>query len=238
MVRSLFFYIIFYFGIVLIFIIGIPALLLPNNIILWLGKISGYWLILCLKFLLNTKIKVIGKENIIQDENYFIACAHQSIFETFFLQTIFKSPIFILKKELLKIPIFGWHLKKINSISIERNKTTKENLGFYDNILNIIQHTKRPLIIFPQGTRTPSEIKIPFKKGVGRIYEQLNLKCLPIALNSGNTWPKNGKLNPNKEIIISILQPLMPGIGEKKFLFKFLNLVSYTKLYKLPLNYR
>ena len=206
MIRSLLFNIFFYFGIIIIFIIGIPALLIPNNIILWLGKISGYWLVICLKVFLNIKINTIGKENIIQNENYFIACAHQSIFETFFLQTIINSPIFILKKELLKIPVFGWHLKKINSISIERNKTTKDNLGFYDKIINTINKTKRPLIIFPQGTRTSSEIKVPFKKGVGRIYKHLNIKCLPIALNSGNAWPKKGTLIANKKITISIFK--------------------------------
>ena len=58
------------------------------------------------------------------------------MFETFFLQTIFNSPVFILKKELLKIPIFGWYLKKIGSISINRNKISKENLGFFDDISN------------------------------------------------------------------------------------------------------
>ena len=235
MLRSLLFYTIFYLGIIFIFIIGVPALLLPNKIILILGKLSGYWLMLCLKLILNTKIEVIGKNNILKNENYFIASAHQSIFETFFLQTIFKSPIFILKKELLKIPIFGWHLKKINSISIERNKTTKENLGFYENIINIIKKSNRPLIIFPQGTRTPSEIKIPFKKGVGKIYENLNMKCLPIALNSGNTWPKNGKLIPNKKIIISILKPLMPGIDKNKFI-KTLEESIYQEIDKINLS--
>ena len=235
MLRSLLFYTIFYLGIIFIFIIGVPALLLPNKIILILGKLSGYWLMLCLKLILNTKIEVIGKDNILKNENYFIASAHQSIFETFFLQTIFKSPIFILKKELLKIPIFGWHLKKINSISIERNKTTKENLGFYENIINIIKKSNRPLIIFPQGTRPPSEIKIPFKKGVGKIYENLNMKCLPIALNSGNTWPKNGKLIPNKKIIISILKPLMPGIDKNKFI-KTLEDSIYQEIDKINLS--
>ena len=235
MLRSLLFYTIFYLGIIFIFIIGVPALLLPNKIILILGKLSGYWLMLCLKLILNTKIEVIGKDNILKNENYFIASAHQSIFETFFLQTIFKSPIFILKKELLKIPIFGWHLKKINSISIERNKTTKENLGFYENIINIIKKSNRPLIIFPQGTRTPSEVKIPFKKGVGKIYENLNMKCLPIALNSGNTWPKNGKLIPNKKIIISILKPLMPGIDKNKFI-KTLEDSIYQEIDKINLS--
>ena len=218
MIRSLLFNIFFYLGIILIFLLAIPTLILPNNIILWLGKICGYWLIFCLKFFLGTKIRVFGKENIIKNENYFIASAHQSIFETFFLQTIINSPIFILKKELLKIPVFGWYLKKINSIAIERNTTTKENLGFINNIINTIKYTKRPLLIFPQGTRTPSEIKTPFKKGVGRIYELLKMKCLPIALNSGNIWPKNGSLKANGIITISILKPIKSGINKEIFL--------------------
>ena len=96
MFRSLLFNIFFYSGIILIFLLAIPALILPNNIILWLGKICGYWSIFCLKFFLGTKIKVFGKENIIENENYFIASAHQSVFETFFLQTVINSPIFIL----------------------------------------------------------------------------------------------------------------------------------------------
>ena len=67
----------------------------------------------------------------ITNNKFFIASSHQSMFETFFLQTIFNSPVFILKKELLKIPIFGWYLKKIGSISINRNKTTKGKSGFF-----------------------------------------------------------------------------------------------------------
>ena len=237
MFRSLLFNIFFYSGIILIFLLAIPALILPNNIILWLGKICGYWSIFCLKFFLGTKIKVFGKENIIENENYFIASAHQSIFETFFLQTIINSPIFILKKELLKIPIFGWHLKKINSIAIERNTTTKENLGFIDNIINIINNTKRPLLIFPQGTRTPAELKIPFKKGVGRIYELLKMRCLPIALNSGNVWPKNGRLKTGRTIIISILEPIESGINKEVFL-KNLEEIIYNEINRInKLNY-
>ena len=127
MLRYFFFNIFFYTGVIVVMVVAIPALIMPNNIILWLGKVLGNWAVFCLKFFLKTKINVIGKENIIKNENFFIASAHQSIFETFFFQTIINSPIFILKKELLKIPIFGWHLKKINSISIERNTTTKEN---------------------------------------------------------------------------------------------------------------
>ena len=136
----------------------------------------GHWSALCLRIFLSTKIIVKGTENIITNNKFFVASSHQSMFETFFLQTIFNSPIFILKKELLKIPIFGWYLKKIGSISIKRNKTTKENLGFFEQISRLINTSNRPLIIFPQGTRLPPEDRSPFKKGSGRIYEELKIK--------------------------------------------------------------
>ena len=155
---------------------------------------------------------------IILGENFFIACSHQSMFETFFLQTVFNSPIFILKKELLSIPIFGMYLKKIGSISIDRNKTTKENLGFFDNILNSINNSNRPLLIFPQGTRVSPLERTKFKKGIARIYEALKVNCQPVAVNSGLVWPKNKPLTTNKTITISILKPLKPGINKEQFL--------------------
>ena len=140
------------------------------------------------------------------------------MFETFFLQTIFDSPIFILKKELLKIPIFGWYLKKIGTVSIDRNKITKDNLNFFDQISTLIKKSNRPLIIFPQGTRTHPEDRMPFKKGAGKIYEKLNIQCQPVAINSGYIWPKNGIKKANLNLIISILPPIAPGLNKERFL--------------------
>ena len=178
----------------------------------------GYWTGFCLKFFLSTKISIKGGENIIRDRKFFIAASHQSMFETFYLQTIFNSPIFILKKELLFIPIFGWYLKKIGSISISRNKVTKDNLGFFENISRILSISDRPLIIFPQATRVLPTERPPFKKGVSRIYEDLKISCQPVAINSGYVWPKKGNKTSNKEIIISILKPIDPGLDKEKFM--------------------
>ena len=218
MIRNFLFSIFFFSGIILVCIIFLPTLFLPQNIVIFGGKIMGHWSAICLRFFLSTKIIIKGKENIIKNEKFFIASSHQSMFETFFLQTIFNSPVFILKKELLKIPIFGWYLKKIGSIYIDRNKITKENLGFFDQISYLIRSSNRPLIIFPQGTRLTSEDRTPFKKGAGRIYDELKIKCQPVAINSGNVWPKKGKLKPHKNLTISILKPIESGLNKDIFL--------------------
>ena len=122
MIRNYLFSILFFTGIVFISIIFLPTLFLPKYFVLLGGKLMGYWTSICLRLILSVKIFIKGKENIITNEKFFIAASHQSMFETFYLQTIFNSPIFILKKELLLIPIFGWYLKKIGSISIKRDK--------------------------------------------------------------------------------------------------------------------
>ncbi len=218
MIRNILFSIFFFSGIILISIFFIPSLFLPQKIALLGGKIMGYWSSFCLKFFLSTKITIKGSENIIHNEKFFIACSHQSMFETFFLQTIFNSPVFILKKELLFIPLFGWYLKKIGSISIKRDTITKDNLNFFNNILKTVKETDRPLIIFPQATRVSPHDRSPFKKGVARIYDNLKIYCQPVAINSGNVWPKTGYKIPNQEITISILKPIMPGLEKNNFL--------------------
>ena len=218
MIRNVIFSIFFFSGIIIISLVFLPAFFLPQKIVLIGGKLMGYWTSFCLKIFLSTKIIIKGKENIINNEKFFIASSHQSMFETFYLQTIFNSPIFILKKELLLIPIFGWYLKKIGSISIKRNKITKDNLGFFEDISKMINNSKRPLIIFPQGTRVLPDERTPFKKGASRIYEELKITCQPVAINSGFVWPKKGSKNSHRTITVSILKPISSGLTKEEFI--------------------
>ena len=218
MIRNALFSIFFFVGIIIISIMFLPALLLPRKITLLGGKLMGHWAGFCLRVFLSVKISIKGKENIITDQKFFIAASHQSMFETFYLQTVFNSPVFILKKELLRIPIFGWYLKKIGSISINRNKVSRDNLGFFEDILRTVNSSDRPLIIFPQGTRVLPEERPSFKKGATRIYQELNIACQPVAVNSGYVWPKKGKKNSHKTITVSILTPITAGMDKENFL--------------------
>ena len=231
-IRSLLFTILFYLTLVLVFVLAIPTLILPSKSTLVCGKILAHMIIYLLRFVLGVKVTFSGIENLNKNERFFVASAHQSLLETFILQAPLQYPIFILKKELLKIPLFGWYLKKIGSIEIVRDTTTKENLNFFDKINKNIKSNKRPLLIFPQGTRVNFGDKQPFKKGAGRIYEALNLPCVPVALNTGKVWPKKSFLKYNYDIKILFLEPIKPG-KDKNIFIKDLETTIYSSIDKL-----
>ena len=231
-IRSLIFNIFLYLGIILILVLATPTLFLPARFALYCGKFLAYYIILILKIFLNTKVVFHGLQNLKKVDAFFVASAHQSMFETFVFQAPLDYPIFILKKELLKIPLFGWYLRKIGSIEIIRETTTKDNLNFFDKIKQSVYKNNRPLLIFPQGTRVKFNEVVPFKKGVGRIYDTLSLPCIPVALNSGKIWPKNSFLKYPGDIHVSFLEPIEPGM-EKNVFSKLLEEKIYSEMKKL-----
>ena len=216
--RSLLFNIFLYLGIALASLVASLFLFFKDKYVLFLGRFLSHYVIWILKIFLNTKIEFKGLENLKKHEKFFVASAHQSMFETFALQIVINGPIFILKKELTKIPFFGWGLKKIGAIVIVRNTVTKENLNFFDRVKESVNKSNRPLLIFPQGTRIKYKEKVPFKKGVGRIYQTLEIPCVPVALNSGKVWPKNSFNKYPGKITISFLNPISPGLEKEKFI--------------------
>ena len=229
LLKSLLFNFFLYTGITVVFFVALPTLFLPTKFTLLFGKFLGHYVVFLVRIFLNTKVEFKGIENIPKNRRYFVASAHQSMFETFALQSVLEYPVFMLKKELLKIPLFGLYLKKIKSIEITRDTTTKDNLNFFDKVASIIKNEKRPLLIFPQGTRVKPEEKVPFKKGVGRIYEALNISCVPVALNSGKVWPKHGILKHPGKITVSFLKPINPGLNRDEFI-KDLEMKIYDEI--------
>ena len=141
-IKSLIFNFFLYFGLILIFLLAIPTLILPDRFTIFFGRLSAKYMVFILKLVMNTKVIFHGKENLKKVDHFFVASAHQSMFETFALQIPLDGPIFILKKELLNIPLFGWYLRKIGSIAIIRETTTKENLNFFEKIKERLEKVK------------------------------------------------------------------------------------------------
>jgi 1-acyl-sn-glycerol-3-phosphate acyltransferase len=186
------------------------GLLLPHRamlpiVLLWQRAIE-----VLERSIMGITYRVIGKEYI-PVGSCIIASKHQSAWETFKLHILFGDPAIVLKKELLRIPLWGWFLGRSGSIPIDR-------AGGIEALKSMIDTARaaaaqgRKIVIFPQGTRIPPGQARPYKSGVAALYQDLNLPIVPMALNSGLRWPKTTLLKKPGLITIEFLPPIPPGL--------------------------
>jgi len=159
---------------------------------------------------LGLDYRVIGRENLPAHGAFIVAAKHQSTFETMKLHLILNDPAIVLKKELLRIPIWGPYLKSTGMIPIDRG-AGRRAVGPMMEASEKAKAEGRPIVIFPQGTRIPVGVKRSYKAGVAALYHQLALPILPLALNSGLFWPKRG-MKHGGTVTFSFLPPIEPGL--------------------------
>jgi len=162
------------------------------------------------RHVLGLHYRVIGQENLPAHGAFIVAAKHQSTFETMKLHLILNDPAIVLKKELLRIPIWGPYLKQTGMIPIERGSGRKA-MGDMLVASEKAKEEGRPIVIFPQGTRVPVGTKRNYKSGVAALYHELGLPILPLALNSGMFWPKKG-MKHGGTVTFSFLPPIEPGM--------------------------
>ena len=174
--------------------------------------------IFMLRKLCKIDFEVLGRENL-PAEPFIIACKHQSMWETIIMHLIFYRPAYCYKKELTKIPFYGWYLRKMTGVKIDRK-------GGASALKNLIKQAKKYLqekhsvILFPQGTRVPvgaSTEKYPYQAGVAALYLSCNVAVAPAALNSGLFWPKHQLAKKPGKITIKFLPAIYPGLTKKEF---------------------
>ena len=170
----------------------------------------------------NIKIKVINPD-LANLKGCLFASKHQSMFETIYFNQLFYNPAYILKKELLSIPLFGTYLKKLGMIAIDRSQGIQSLRYVNQQTSEYVE--KRPVIIFPEGTRTAYKDQPDLKPGIFSMYKSLNKPVVPISLNSGYCWPKNNKIKSG-EIIIEFKEPIQPGLSKKEFLDQLKNAIN------------
>jgi 1-acyl-sn-glycerol-3-phosphate acyltransferase len=172
-----------------------------------------------LKKLCKIDYEIIGMEKL-PSESCIVACKHQSVWETIVMHLIFKRPAYVFKKELLQIPFYGWFVRIMSAIKIDRK-------GGSAALRDLIKQTKKYLacnqtvIIFPQGTRVNignSTGQYPYQIGIAALYLSCNVKVVPAALNSGVFWPKNTLLKKPGKITLEFLEPINPGLSKQEFI--------------------
>jgi 1-acyl-sn-glycerol-3-phosphate acyltransferase len=213
--RSLLFNAAFYANLVLWLILLLPCLLVPRRAFMSGAKLwarSSLWL---LRVLAGTKIEVRGREKIPQG-GILIASKHQSLWETFALLPLFDDPAFILKRELMWIPFFGWYTWKGGSVPVYRKAGSQALLQMTARAREEAKRG-RQILIFPEGTRRPAGAPPAYKFGVAHLYQNLGVPCVPVALNSGLYWPRRRFIRRPGTIRVEILDPIPPGLPRDTF---------------------
>ena len=177
-----------------------------------------------LKLTINLNYEIKGIKNLNLNSKILYASQHQSAWDTIILPHIIGDCIIFHKKSLLFIPVFGWHLYKLGMIIIDRSKGTK-NLKRIIFLTKKAISEKRSILIFPHGTRTQHNTKNEIQSGVVSLYKHLNIKVIPIKLNSGNYWGRKRFLKRPGKIIVEFLKPIKPGLKPGKFRKKLKNIL-------------
>ena len=213
--KKVLFIILFWSWSILINILFLPSLILPRKVVVFGQKIWALGIVIILKRILKLTYVIDGAEWL-PKKPYIIAIKHQSIWDTIILHLIDKDPAIVMKKELLKIPIYGWYCKKSKMIPIDRSaglKSLKYMLQEGKKAIN----ANRNIIIFPQGTRVALKAKAPYLPGTYLLYNQLGITVIPCALNSGLFWPSKGWPSSHGIIRMRFLKPIKPGLEKKHF---------------------
>lgn len=213
--RSLLYNVLFYVFLVALLILAIPTFVMPRWGIVFVSKFwarSSIWL---LRVICGTKVEYRGLEKI-PPGPLIVASKHQSMWETFALLQFFEQPLYILKRELEWIPFFGWYLKKAGMIGIDRAAGGRTLLKMARRAGEEVRRG-RQLIIFPEGTRRAVDAPPSYKPGVGQIYVNCGVTCLPVALNSGLFWPRRTFLRYPGTLVVEFLDPLPPGLSRNEF---------------------
>ncbi len=196
-------------------LVALPTFFMPYRGIIRVAQMWGRTNLVLLRVIAGIDVEWRGLEKIPAGP-LIVAPKHQSAWETFALLPLFDDPLFVLKRELQWIPLFGWFLIKGRMVAIDRSRG-KEALVAMNERARIELSHGRQLILFPEGTRRPAGAEPRYKFGVAHVYAAAGVPCLPMALNSGLFWPRRSILRKPGTVVVEILDPIPPGMAKEAF---------------------
>lgn len=214
-IRSVVFNVLFYLVLVAYLMVAMPTLLLPRWGIIRLAQHWGRVNLHLLRIVCGITVEWRGLEKIPAGA-CLVAAKHQSVWETFALLTLFRDPTYILKRELLWLPLFGWAAWRARMIPVDRGGGKPALAAMAAHVRDALAAGKQ-IIIFPEGTRRPAGAEPKYKYGIAHLYGEGIAACVPIALNSGLFWPRRQFLRYPGTITVEILDPIAPGLAIDEF---------------------
>lgn len=215
-IRSVIFNVLFYMMFIAQMIIFTPVyFLLPRKKAYFVPKFwarSNLWL---MRVIVGTHVRIEGLENLPKGA-FIFAPKHQTFWDTFAFLPHIDDPLYILKRELLWIPVFGWYVAKQRMIGIDRSARGKAMNEVMTRTLEEMK-TGRQLIIYPEGTRRPPGAEPVYKYGIARLYRDLQMPVVPVVHHAGIFWPRRKSIRQGGVIIARILPPIEPGMEEAEF---------------------
>ncbi len=212
--RSFAFNLCFYVATTAIAAIGSPCLVARPLVL----KVAGFWGRVCLwllRVVAGTKVEFRGLENIPAGP-LLVAAKHQSALETLALCTVFPQFAYVLKRELLRIPLIGWYFSRGGMVAIDRSKGKRAMSLMNASAAEAVRNGAQ-VIVFPEGTRRAPGAPPAYKQGLSHLYASLNVPCVPVALNTGLFWSRNSLVRRPGLAVIEFLPPIGPGLPRAEF---------------------
>jgi 1-acyl-sn-glycerol-3-phosphate acyltransferase len=223
-IRSIVFNILFYLNLGALMVAAIPTFVMPRRAILAMAKLWARSSLSLLRGVCNLRYEIRGLEKI-PPGPLIVAAKHQSAWETFALLALFDDPTFIIKRELMWIPLFGWFTVKGRMVPVRRG-ARGQGLVEMAARAKIELNAGRQLIIFPEGTRRPPGAAPRYKYGVAHLYSETGVPCLPVALNSGLFWARRSIMRRPGTVLVEILDPIPPGLAPQAFLERLQSVIE------------
>jgi 1-acyl-sn-glycerol-3-phosphate acyltransferase len=231
--RSVLFDAAFYITSFIIMFIFLPLMILPQRAIFWAGRIWAGVTMSLLRMIVGLSYRVEGVENLPLG-GCIVACKHESAWETLIFHILLNRPGYALKRELMWIPLINLYFWRMGMVVIDRGAGAKALKSLIHGARRVIDQG-RPLVIYPEGTRSAPGVPGNYQAGVGVLYKDLNVPVVPVALNSGSFWGRRSPIKLPGQIVIQFLPPIHPGLPRAEFMETLENCIEKNsrKLYVL-----
>jgi 1-acyl-sn-glycerol-3-phosphate acyltransferase len=214
--RSAAFNALFFGWTALVLALSLPLALVPRGAIMWSARRLASGIVDMLAVIVGLRFELRGDPALLQ-QPVIVASKHQSAWDTFIFYRLARDPAYVMKKELMAIPVYGWLARKQRMIPVDRK-------GGGPALRTVLRAGEaaiaagRQIVIFPQGTRVAPGASAPYQPGVAALYAKLGVPVVPVALNSGRYWPRRSFRKYPGTIVIEILPPIPPGLARTAFL--------------------